>query len=112
MGTIAQDLTRRNQVSDRDTADNFAFTLGQTGSLNINIKELGNTKGDVNARVVRDLDQDGLVDKNEIVSKGISSLKGNIDTISGLQGAGDYILQVCQSQGNTRFDVKFDHVAA
>lgn len=111
LGTIAQDLRKTDRVNDKDTADNFAFTLGQTGSLNINVKELGNSKGDVNARVVRDLDRDGLVDRNEIVSKGVSSFKGNIDTISGLQGTGDYILQVCQSQGSTRFEVKFDHTA-
>jgi hypothetical protein len=44
--------------------------------------------------------------------KGVGSEGGNLDKISGLSGAGDYILQVCQSKGNTRFEVNFDHVAA
>jgi hypothetical protein len=111
LGTIDKDLTRRNQVNDQDTADNFALSLGKNSVLDIGVKELGNLSGDVNIRVIRDRDGDGIVDKNEIVSKGVSSLKGNVDTISGLRGAGDYILQVCQSQGDTKFQVKFDHSA-
>jgi uncharacterized protein (DUF2141 family) len=112
LGTIAQDLQRRNSVSDKDTADNFAFTLDGNSSLNIGVRELGNlSKGDVNVRVVQDLNGNGFVDKNEVVVKGVSSAKGNIDTIKGLKGTGDYILQVCQSQGDTNFQVKFDHLA-
>jgi hypothetical protein len=112
LGTITQDLRKTDRVNNNDTADNFAFTLDGKSSLNIGVKELGNLSGDVNVRVVRDFDKDGIVDKNEIVAKGVSSLKGNMETISGLRGAGDYILQVCQSKGNTNFEVKFDHSAA
>lgn len=111
VGQISQDLRKTDRVSDTDTADNFAFTLDGRSSLNIGVKELGNLSGDVNVRVVRDLNQNGVVDRNEIVAKGVSSLKGNVETISGLRNAGDYILQVCQSKGNTSFEVKFDHVA-
>jgi hypothetical protein len=110
LGTIAQDLRRVDRVSDADTADNFAFTLDGSSSLNIGVKELGNKKGDVNIRVVQDLNANGVVDKNEVVVKGIST--GDTDTITGLKGAGDYILQVCQSKGSTRFEVNFDHSAA
>jgi uncharacterized protein (DUF2141 family) len=111
LGTIAQDLRKTNSVSNNDTADNFAFTLDGKSSLNIGVRELGNTTGDVNIRIVQDLDSDGFVDKNEVVVKGTSTLKGSLDTIAGLKGAGDYILQVCQSSGNTRFGVNFDHSA-
>lgn len=109
LGTIAQDLRKIGSVSDKDTADNFAFTLDGSSSLDIGVRELGNQKGDVNIRVVQDLNGNGAVDKNEIVVKGISTLKGNLDTIAGLKGAGDYILQVCQSKGDTRFQVNFEH---
>jgi hypothetical protein len=112
LGQISQDLRKTGNISNTNTADNFAFTLDGKSSLNIGVKELGNLSGDVNVRVVRDLDKDGVVDKNEIVAKGVSSLKGNVETISGLRGAGDYILQVCQSKGNTNFEVKFDHATA
>lgn len=112
LGTIAQDLRRRNRVNDTDTADNFAFTLDGSSSLNIGVRELGNKQGDVNIRVVQDLNANGLVDKNEVVAKGISTRKGNLDSITGLQSAGDYILQVCQTKSNTQFEVKFDHSAA
>jgi hypothetical protein len=112
LGQISQDLRKTDRVNDSDTADNFAFTLDGSSSLDINVLELGNKKGDVNVRVVQDLDSDGFVDKNEVVVKGTSTLKGNLDTISGLKGAGDYILQVCQTSGNTGFEVNFNHSAA
>jgi hypothetical protein len=112
LGTIAQDLRRAGSVSDADTADNFAFTLDGSSSLNINVKELGNKKGNANIRVVQDLNGNGSVDGNEVLVKGTSTLKGNLDTITGLKEAGDYILQVCQSKGSTRFEVNFDHSAA
>lgn len=111
LGTIAQDLRKVDRVNDKDTADNFAFTLDGSSSLDIRVRELRNKKGDVNIRVVQDLNGNGAVDRNEIVAKGTSTLKGNLDTITGLKGAGDYILQVCQSSGSTRFGVSFDHSA-
>jgi hypothetical protein len=110
LGQISEDLRRVGSVNDTDNADNFAFTLDGNSSLNIGVKELGNKKGDVNIRVVQDLNANGFVDKNEVVVKGIST--GDTDTITGLKGAGDYILQVCQSKGSTRFEVNFDHSAA
>lgn len=112
LGTIAKDLRRRNSVSNQDTADNFAFKLDGDSSLKIGVRELGNKRGDVNIRVVRDLNSNGVVDKGEIVARGRSTSNGNLDTITNLRGAGDYILQVCQSQGSTRFAVNFDHSAA
>jgi len=112
LGTIAQDLQRSNRVNDADTADNFAFTLDGSSSLNIGVRELGNKKGDVNIRVVQDLNSNGSVDENEVVVKGISTRNGNVDTITGLNKAGDYILQVCQTNGDSRFGVNFDHSAA
>jgi uncharacterized protein (DUF2141 family) len=112
LGTIDQDLRRRSTISNKDTADNFAFTLDGSSSLDIRVGELGKKKGDVNIRVVQDLNGNGAVEKNEVVAKGISTLKGNVDTITGLNNAGDYILQVCQTSGNTRFAVKFDHSLA
>lgn len=113
MGTISKDLTRGNAVSDRDTADNFAFTLDGNSSLNIAVRELGNRhKGDVNIRVVQDRNGNGVVDRNEVIVKGTSTFEGNIDTITNFKSAGDYILQVCQSKGDVRFGVIFDHSAA
>jgi hypothetical protein len=112
LGTIAKDMRRRNRVDDNDTADNFAFTLDGDSSLDIKVRELGKQKGDVNIRVVQDRNSNGEVDRGEVVVKGISTNNSNLDTISGLKGAGDYILQVCQTEGNTRFAVKFDHSVA
>lgn len=109
VGQISQDLQKRNTVSDTDTADNFAFTLDANDRLDIKVKELGNKAGDVNIRVVQDLNSNGTVDNNEVVARGSSSQNGNLDSLSGFKGAGDYILQVCQSKGNTRFQVNFEH---
>lgn len=112
LGTLSQDLRKRDRVNDDDTADNFAFTLGSSDSLNIAVREIGRKQGDVNIRVVRDLNGNGVVDDGEIVALGSSSGAPNTHTITGLNGAGDYVLQVCQTQGDTRFHVNFDHSAA
>ncbi|NEQ20804.1 MAG: hypothetical protein F6K28_16545 [Microcoleus sp. SIO2G3] len=45
---------------------------------------------------------------NQLVEHGTSTLKSNLDTISELMGAGDHILQVCQTSDNTPFSVNFD----
>jgi uncharacterized protein (DUF2141 family) len=113
LGQISEDLQKRDRISNTDTADNFAFTLDGSSSLNIDVSELGKKKkGDVNIRIVQDRNGNGEVDKNEVVVLGTSSSGGNIDTITGLNKAGDYILQVCQTQGKTKFAVDFDHSAA
>lgn len=113
LGTIAQDLRKTNSVSNKDTADNFAFTLDGSSGLNIGVQELGNqNKGDVNIRVVQDFNGNGSINKNEVIVKGISTLNGSVDSITGLQSAGNYILQVCQTKGNTQFEVNFDHSIA
>jgi hypothetical protein len=114
LGTIAQDLQRSNRVNDNDTADNYAFTLDGSSSLNIGVRELGKKgKGDANIRVVQDFNGNGFVDEGEgeVVVKGISTRNGSVDTITGLNKAGDYILQVCQTNGDSRFGVNFDHSA-
>lgn len=112
LGQISQDLQKTNRISDTDTADNFAFTLDGKSSLNIDVRELANKNRDANVRVVQDLNDNGYVDKNEVVAKGISTRGGSLDSITELQNAGDYILQVCQTKGNTKFEVNFDHSAA
>jgi hypothetical protein len=112
LGQISADLQRQNRVSDTDTADNFVFSLDDKSSLNLNVRELGNKKDDVTIRVVQDLNGNGSVEENEVMAMGASNSGGNIDTITGLKGAGNYILQVCQRQGSTRFEVDFDHSVA
>jgi uncharacterized protein (DUF2141 family) len=112
LGTISQDLRKGGHINDNNTADNFAFTLDGSSSLDINVRELGNKKGDVNIRVVQDRNGNGIVNRGDVVVQGVSTDNVNIDTISGFKGAGDYILQVCQTNGNTRFGVNFDHSAA
>lgn len=111
LGTIDQDLTKRGSISNDNSADNYAFSLDQGDRLNIKVKELGNLSGDVNIRVVRDLDADGIVDRNEILVKGTSTVQGNIDALS-VGGRGDYLLQICQGQGNVRYQADFDLVTA
>jgi hypothetical protein len=111
LGRISDDLTKTSSISNANTADNYAFKLDGKTDLDIKVIERGQKKGDVNIRVVQDLDRDGEVDAGEVVAKGISFSNGNIDKISGLDGKGDYILQVCQTKGNSPYTVKFDHTS-
>ena len=110
VGNLSEDLAVRNKLSTSDTADNFAFSLDAGENLGIKIRELGNKSGDLNARVVQDLNGNGFVDKNEVVMQSVGS--GNLDTFATMNGAGDYILQVCQLQGNVRFEAVFDRSVA
>lgn len=111
LGRISDDLTKTGGINNNNTADNYAFKLDGKTDLDIKVIERGQKKGDVNIRVVQDLDRDGEVDAGEVMVKGISFSNGNIDKISGLDGKGDYILQVCQTKGNTPYTVKFDHTS-
>jgi hypothetical protein len=109
VGTLSQDLRKQSKISDTNTADNYAFTLDGSSSLDITATELRNKRGDVNIRVIRDLNNNQVVDRNELVARGVGPSNSNIDTISGLSGPGNYILQVCQTKGKSTVGIVFDH---
>jgi hypothetical protein len=109
LNTISHDLRRGSRINDLNTADNYAFTLDGNSRLDITARELFNKSGDVNIRVIRDLNNNQVVDAREVVAQGVGSFNGNIDSITGLTGAGNYILQVCQTQGRSNVAIKFDH---
>lgn len=109
LGKVSQDLRKSGRIDNGNNADNYAFRLDGKSELDIKVVERGKKTGDVSIRVVQDLNSNGEVDAGEVVVQGVSSPNGNIDKILNLEGKGNYILQVCQTQGVTPYAVKFDH---
>jgi hypothetical protein len=105
VGSIANDLSRKGVVNGRDPGDSFAFSLSEGQTLGLKLKEL---KGDSYLRVVQDRNSDGIIQKNEVLQTSIGV--GNLEKISSLSGAGDYIAQVWQvGDGNARYNLTFDN---
>ena len=105
VGNLSRDLTRFGSVSSSDTNDTYAFSLGLFEGTNIRLSGLSR---DADIRVIRDRNNNGIVDSGEVVG---SSTRGGtaVDTINNLNQSGNYILQVYQYSGNTGYRVTFDH---
>lgn len=105
VGNLSRDRLLRGGVNDRDTTDTYAFSLGLFEGTNIRLSGL---RSDADIRVIRDRNNNGIVDAGEVV--GSSTRGGTLsDSINGLNQSGNYFLQVYQFRGNTNYQVRFDH---
>lgn len=107
VGNLSGDLTRTGSVSNSDTLDSYAFSLGTYEGVNIRLSGLS---ADADIRVIRDGNNNGRVDAGEVV--GSSTRGGNLnELISGLDLSGNYILQVYQYAAgtSTNYTATFDH---
>ena len=104
LGNLSRDLTRVGSVGSTDTTDTYAFSLGRFEGVNI---RLGGLSRDADIRVIRDRNNNGIVDAGEVVG---SSTRGGtaVDTINNITQSGNYFLQVYQFSGNTGYRVSFD----
>ena len=64
---------------------------------------------DADMRVIEDYNGNNIIDLNEIID---SSINGGSESelISGIEGPGDYFLQVYQHSGNTDYQLTFDYL--
>lgn len=109
VGSLSGDRLLNGQVSSTDTVDTYAFSLGFNEGVNILLYgvEWG---ADVDIRLIRDANNNGIVDASEVV--GISQNSGNApDMIAGVDLSGNYLLQVYQSSGSSNYSVMLDHYA-
>jgi hypothetical protein len=105
VGNLSRDLTYTGKISSTDTADTYAFSLGLYEGVNISLRGLSN---DADIRLIRDSNRNGIVDQGEVARS--STRSGSLsEAISGLDRAGDYLLQVYQFSGATNYQLKFDH---
>lgn len=100
LGNLSGDVSRSNIVGDFDTADTYQFSLGDFEGVNITLNGLLN--GDADIRLIRDFNNNRIVDANEEIAR---STKGGItpDIISNINQSGDYFLQVNQFSGRTGY---------
>ncbi|MEA5506964.1 pre-peptidase C-terminal domain-containing protein [Halotia wernerae UHCC 0503] len=106
LGNLSGDVTRSSSVGDFDTADTYQFSLGLFEGVNITLNGLLN--GDADIRLVRDFNNNRIIDTGEEIAR---STNGGItaDVISNINQSGDYFLQVNQFSGQTGYTLTFDH---
>jgi hypothetical protein len=105
VGTLTSDRTFTGTISNSNTADVYSFSLGLFAGVNIT---LDNLSSDADIRLIRDGNNNGVVDSGEIVA---SSTRGGSlsDTISNINLSGNYLLQVYQFSGSTNYRMTMDH---
>lgn len=105
LGSLSNTPTlSRNSVGDRDTSDLYSFSLDNTSDLNISLTGL---RADADLRVYRDTNNNHVIDDSDTFVGG-SSLGGSFDDSINLasQAAGDYLVEVYQFSGNTRYNLR------
>jgi hypothetical protein len=91
-------------ATNRETTQTYTFSLGTQGGVNISIFDL---TGDVDLRVIKEINKNGVVDANEVTQ--VSAKGGTTPDSITVTGAGDYVLQVYQfAEGNQGYNLLFD----
>ncbi|MGB7443551.1 MAG: pre-peptidase C-terminal domain-containing protein [Coleofasciculaceae cyanobacterium] len=104
-GNLWGDRTETGWVGNTDTNDTYRFSLGTYEAVNISLTGLS---ADADVRVIRDSNNNGLVDSGEVV--GTSTRGGSAsELISGIDLSGDYFVQVYSYSGNTNYTLTLDH---
>ncbi|MBD2497911.1 PPC domain-containing protein [Nostoc sp. FACHB-280] len=105
LGNLSGDVTRFNVITNTNTSDTYSFSLGSFEGVNIT---LSNLFADADIRLIRDSNNNRIVDSGEIVAS--STNGGNVsDVISNIRDSGNYFLQVNQFSGTTGYRLAFDH---
>jgi hypothetical protein len=105
LGNLSGDVTPSNLINDGDTTDTYQFSLGLFEGVNITLSRL---LADADIRLIRDFNNNRIVDAGEEVARSTSGGTTS-DVISNIRQSGDYFLQVQQFNGNTGYDLTFDH---
>ncbi|NEQ81849.1 MAG: peptidase [Moorea sp. SIO2I5] len=104
-GDLSADRSRTGFVGNTDTTDTYEFSIGLFEGVNINLTGLSS---DADLRVIRDSNNNGLVDSGEVI--GTSIRGGSLsESISDINLSGDYFVQVYQFSGNTSYTLNLDH---
>lgn len=106
-GNLWRDVTENGWVGNSDTNDTYRFSLSTYEAANIRLTGLS---ADADVRVIRDGNNNGLVDNGEVV--GTSARFGSAsELISNIHQSGDYFVQVYQFSGSTNYTLTLDHYA-
>ncbi|MEM1240312.1 MAG: pre-peptidase C-terminal domain-containing protein [Cyanobacteria bacterium P01_H01_bin.26] len=94
-------------IGDEDTTDTYAFSLETYEGVNISLSGLDS---DANLRLIRDTNNNGIVDSGEVVD-GSYTFGASDEQINNITLSGAYFLQVFQGLYGwpTSYTVEFDH---
>lgn len=104
LGNLSADLTYSGSISNTNIVDTYFFSLDSFEGVNINLSGL---TANANLRLIRDLDNDRVVDTGETIASSTNS--GSVsESINSWEEAGSYFLQVYQSSGSTPYTLNLD----
>jgi hypothetical protein len=104
VGKITKDLSRRGVLNENNPGDSYAFSLDADQSIDLRLKE---RSGDSYLRIVQDRNNDGIIQRREVIRTSVGS--GNLEQVLGMSGKGNYIAQVWQVGDDTaRYTLNFD----
>jgi hypothetical protein len=104
VGTLTGDRTYTGSISNLNTADVYSFSLSTYAGVTINLSNLSN---DVDLRLIRDGNNNGVVDSGEVV--GSSTRGGTLTDSVTTDLSGNYFVQAYQYSGNSSYRLSFDH---
>lgn len=104
VGYLDGDRTEYGWLDDYNTADSFAFSVGEDEGVDVYLNELSS---DADIRLIQDANNNDIVDSSEIIA---SSTLGSTESesILGIENPGDYLLQVYQHSGETSYELSFE----
>ncbi|UBF25607.1 pre-peptidase C-terminal domain-containing protein [Kovacikia minuta CCNUW1] len=109
LGTLQGRRDFSGFVGNSDPQDFYRFQLGTTSSLSLNLTGLS---ADADLFLVRDFNNNGLVESNEIVAQSIATgITSESINLNGL-GAGTYFAVAVQYSGNTNYNLSLTSDAA
>lgn len=103
-GTLGGEVFFRDGVGLNDVSDFFKFRMEAAGTFKANTVEEYSRDGDVFLQVIKDLNNNGRMENNEIVASGFF---GPVySTLSTTLAAGNYFLRVGGNGGQTSYQVR------
>jgi hypothetical protein len=106
LGTLSNTpIIASNFVGNSDTQDTFSFSLDDTGTINLALTGLST---DADVQLYRDNNNNGVIDVDTDTYITGSFRGGSSDDTINVesQAAGDYLVQVYQFSGDTKYDLR------
>ncbi len=100
IGTLNGNQTFNNFVGSTDTVDTYRFNLSTPRRFNLSLTGLS---ADADVRLIRDANNNGLVDVGEEIARSELSSNTNEAISRDSLAAGNYFVQVYQYSGNTNY---------
>jgi hypothetical protein len=102
----AAPFVRNGSVGDTDTSDIYGFQLTSAGDINVALTGLS---ADADVRVIRDANNNGVVDATDVVAYSSNGGSRNDAINLNNQAAGNYFAEVYQFAGTTNYNLKLSN---